>query len=168
MKSGQIIPATVLVIDRDPLTLTGIGAAMDIAGFECHGARGAEAALKAVRNLPLDVIICDIDLRPDNGIELFHELQQEPNMSEVPWIFLSSQDEDRDRVLELRQSGGLFFLRKPFDPEVLVTLVDKSLWMPHLVRSHVKHSRSDNVHAPRAKGFRQDQQDVQDADQVSI
>ena len=137
MDAGQMLPATVLVVDNDPLTLTGIGAAMDMAGFECHGARGAEAALKAVRTLPLDVVISDTELGNDCGIELFNELQQEAHMGEVPWIFLSGRGDDRERVLALRQGCGIFFLRKPFDPEVLVALVDKSLWMPHLVQSHV-------------------------------
>ena len=34
-------------------------------------------------------------------------------------------------------AGGSYYLRKPFDPEVLIELVSKALWMPHLVQNRV-------------------------------
>ena len=43
-------PAVVLVIDEDSLTLTGVATTLGMAGYECHGARDAEAAFKACTN----------------------------------------------------------------------------------------------------------------------
>ena len=55
-------PAVVLIIDGDPLTLTGMAATLDMSGYECHCARDSEAAKKAVRDLRLDLIICDVQV----------------------------------------------------------------------------------------------------------
>lgn len=37
-----------------------------------------------------------------------------------------------------RAAGGAYYLRKPFDPEVLTELVEKAFWMPHLATKYVK------------------------------
>ena len=41
-----------------------------------------------------------------------------------------------EKAAKAQTAGGSYYLRKPFDPEVLLELVDKALWMPHLVHSH--------------------------------
>jgi CheY-like chemotaxis protein len=40
-----------------------------------------------------------------------------------------------DIIRRSHAAGGTYYLRKPFDPEVLVELVQKALWMPHLASS---------------------------------
>lgn len=131
--------AVILIIDADPLTLTAVAAVLDMNGYECHCARDAEAALKAVRGLSLDLVICDIDLDGEDGLALVRELQQEENAEEVPFLFLSSADLP-DAVQRAHEAGAAYYLRKPFDPYVLIDLVDRALWMPHLVRSRMRNA----------------------------
>jgi CheY-like chemotaxis protein len=50
----------------------------------------------------------------------------------VPVIFLSAAQIPHI-VRRAREAGGTYYLRKPVDPDVLIELVDKALWMPHLV-----------------------------------
>lgn len=136
MNTGQTT-ATILVIDNDPLTMTAIAAAMYWTGHECHCARDSEAALKAARNEPLDLIICDAELGEENGVELCQELRQVPGLAEVPVIFISSS-RAAEMVERTREAGGVYYLRKPFDPEVLLELAEKALWMPHLVGTRLR------------------------------
>jgi hypothetical protein len=42
-----------------------------------------------------------------------------------------------DIIRRSQEAGGAYFLRKPFDPQVLLELVDKALWMPRLVVGNV-------------------------------
>ena len=70
-------PAVILVVDNDPLTLTGVAATLDMAGYECHCARDAEAANKAGRTLNLDLIICDVNLDGENGLDVCREIREE-------------------------------------------------------------------------------------------
>jgi len=136
MKSWKREPATILIVDHDPITLTGVAAVLNTCGYECHCARDGEAALKAGRGLPLDLVICDIELNEDDGLELCRELRQLDNMEDVPVMFLTGADSP-DIIQRCHEAGGSYYLRKPFDPDVLIELVDKALWMPHLVNNRI-------------------------------
>jgi DNA-binding response OmpR family regulator len=139
MEINRQDPATILIIDGDPLTLTAMAAAMHLSGHESYSAQSSEAALKAARALTLDLIICDIDVENASGIELVHEIRQLPGLNDVPVIFISARPA-QNIVQRAHDAGGNYYLRKPFDPEVLLELVDKSLWMPHLVNTQIRRS----------------------------
>src|SRR5579871_95961 len=114
--------AVILIIDTDALNLTATAAVLSISGYECHCAQDGEAALKAIRTLPIDLIICDVNLRGASGIELCRELHAEPNGNDIPLMFISS-NQLPDVVRRVHDAGGTYFLRKPFEPSVLIELV---------------------------------------------
>src|SRR5688572_16155835 len=137
-------PAEILIIDNDPLTLTGAAAVLDMAGYICHCARGRTAAVKAGQTIALDLIICDVNLGSENGLELCREIRRLPGMQDVPMMFVSASQLP-DIVRRSHDAGGAYYLRKPYDPEVLVELVGKALWLPHLVQSRL------SMHQPAAQ-----------------
>lgn len=138
--------AVILIIDDDPLTLTAVAAALHLSGYECHCARDGEAALKAARTLALDLIICDVRLGDEDGLELCQELRRQPGSEDVPVMYVSS-NQTSDIIRRSHDAGGAYYLRKPFDPNVLLELVDKALWMPHLVSTRIRQS---SIHPPVA------------------
>ena len=127
----------VLVVDPDALTMTGIAAALHLSGYEAHCARDAQAALKAAQDLSLDLVITDVNLEGDSGIELGTRIQATERNRDVPLMFLSS-GQTPDVIRRSHEGGGVYYLRKPFDPNVLLELVDRALWMPHLVRNQLE------------------------------
>jgi DNA-binding response OmpR family regulator len=127
----------ILVIDADPLTLTGTAAALDLAGYESHCAGDAHAARKAARSLSLDLIICDVSIDGERGLELCQELRQDNNHADVPLLFVSGHQAP-DIIRRSHEAGGAYYLRKPFDPNVLIELVGTALWMPHLVQTRMQ------------------------------
>jgi DNA-binding response OmpR family regulator len=127
----------ILIIDPDPITLTGVAAVLNMQGHECHCASDETAAMKAAHSLPLDLIICDVNIKGKSGIELCQRMKNEAGMDDVPVMFVSSS-QVADIVRRAHDAGGSYYLRKPFDPDVLIELVDKALWMPHLVRSRIQ------------------------------
>lgn len=134
-------PAVILIIDEDALTLTGIAAVLNLCGHECHCARDRAAALKAVRTLALDLILCDVDLRDESGLDLCRDLRCEPGVEDVPLMFISAAQMP-DIVRRTHEAGGAYYLRTPFDPDVLIELVAKALWMPHLVTTRVSRQQA--------------------------
>lgn len=147
MNFGKPKKAVILIIDSDPLTLTGVAAVLDMSGYECHCARDPEAALKAARRESLDLIICDVNLHGESGLDLCRDLKREPGVEDVPVMFVSSL-QTADIVRRTHEAGGAYYLRKPFDPDVLIELVDKALWMPHLVRTRMNRPEAAGI--PRA------------------
>ena len=129
-------PAVILIIDNDPIMLTGIAAILNMSGYECHCARDGVAASKACRSLALDLVVCDVELGTQSGLDLYRDLRKIPGMDDVPVMFISAS-QSPDIVRRSHDAGGAYYLRKPFDPEVLIELVNKALWMPHLVQSRV-------------------------------
>lgn len=129
-------PAEILLVDDDMLALTATAATLDMAGYVVHQARDRQAALKAGRTLALDLVICDVNLAGESGLELCRDLRKLPGMEDVPTMFVSASQLP-DIVRRSHEAGGAYYLRKPLDPDVLVELVGKALWLPHLVQSRL-------------------------------
>lgn len=140
--------ATILIIDHDPIMLTGIAAVLNMSGYECLCARNRETAVKAAQGNALDLIICDVSLAGESGMELCQDLVQMTGMEDVPLMFMSSA-QGPDIIRKSEEMGGAYFLRKPFDPTVLIEVVGRALWMPHLVHSRVQQLQAEHspVHA---------------------
>lgn len=130
--------AIILIVDSDPILLTGTAAVLHSVGYECHCARDSQVALKAARTLPLDLILCDVVLGQESGLDLCKAIRQTPGCGDVPVMFVSSHQLP-DIVRRSHEAGGAYYLRKPFDPEVLIELVAKALWMPHLVSGKLRN-----------------------------
>lgn len=126
----------ILVIDSDPLSMTGIAATLHARQYEVYCAGDCSAAVKAAESLALDLIICDTNLRGEDGISLVARLHQLPEKADVPVMYLSSAQLP-DVILRTHRHGSCYHLRKPFDSNLLVDLAEKALWMPHLVKSHI-------------------------------
>jgi len=124
--------ALVLVIDDEPEVLGNVAAVLNKAGYGCHCCETAEGAVQFARSHAPDLIISDINLGGFSGLELCERIKEDPTLKHVPVMFLSGA-QIPDIIRRSHAVGGTYYLRKPFDPEVLVELVDKALWMPHLV-----------------------------------
>lgn len=129
-------PAEILVIDDEAEALTSTTAVLQAAGHIVHPASDRITALRVARRCALDLIICDVNLAGNSGLELTRELKQLPGMQDVPVMFIS-RTQLPDIIRRSHDAGAAYYLRKPLDPEVLTELVNKALWLPHLVRAQV-------------------------------
>ena len=90
------------------------------------------SAVALLKTVSPDLIISDINLAGQSGLTLCERLKQDhASMADVPVMFLSGA-QIPDIIRRAHAAGGTYYLRKPFDPQVLLELVDKALWMPHL------------------------------------
>ena len=126
----------IMVVDDEPSILDDVANVVRQAGYVCHPIDNAEAARKFATHLSPDLIIADINLDGESGLELCHQLKQETDLAEIPVIFLSGA-EIPNVIRRAHAAGGTYYLRKPFDPTVLADLIEKALWMPHLVSTQI-------------------------------
>jgi CheY-like chemotaxis protein len=129
----------VLVIDDEPDVLGSVASVLNAAGYACHCCDSAEAAVERARRSAPDLIISDIRLGGSSGLELCERIKEDPALAHVPVMFLSGA-QIPDIIRRSHAAGGMYYLRKPFDPEVLVELVEKALWMPHLASNLQKRA----------------------------
>ncbi len=107
----------ILVADDDPHLREVVVFALQRAGFdvrEVSDGRGAVAGFADVDLVVLDIVMPEMD-----GIEACRQIRMR---SRVPIVFLSSRDEEFDRVLGL-ELGADDYLTKPFSPRELVARV---------------------------------------------
>ena len=129
-------PAEILLIDADPLAQRAAAEVLKEAGHSVFQARDRASALRIASATALDLVICDVHLGPENGLEACRELRRLPGMQDVPVMFISGTQLP-DIIRRSHDAGGAYYLRKPLDPEVLIDLVSKALWLPHLVQARL-------------------------------
>jgi two-component system, OmpR family, response regulator len=115
--------AHILLADDDGHIREIVNFALTQAGHRVTEARdGAEGARAFERN-EFELVILDIVMPEQDGLELCRSIRQH---SSVPILFLSSRDEELDRVLGL-ELGADDYITKPFSPRELVARVKAAL-----------------------------------------
>lgn len=110
---------TILIADDDPHIRQVVRFAIEKAGYLVVEAKdGAEALTRFAESSP-DLIILDVMMPELDGTEVCRRLRAE---SDVPVVFLSSRDEEIDRVLGL-EMGGDDYMTKPFSPRELLARI---------------------------------------------
>lgn len=87
-------------------------------GFSCKYAfPDGESALVSIGNLPIDIVLMDIDLPGKSGIEVTRQLKQE--CSEIDFIMLTVQSDDNS-IFESLCAGASGYLLKDTNPAELL------------------------------------------------
>ncbi|WP_141329011.1 response regulator transcription factor [Myxococcus faecalis] len=110
---------TVLVVDDDPHLRDIVRFALEQGGFRVEEAAEGRAALAHVQRSPPALIVLDIMMPEMDGLTVCREVRR---THELPIVFLSSRDDEVDRILGL-ELGGDDYLTKPFSPRELVARV---------------------------------------------
>jgi two-component system OmpR family response regulator len=113
------MPRTILVADDDPHIRQLIVFALAKAGLTAIEAEDGEAALAQIAAHAPDLIILDINMPRMDGLELCRRLRA---TSDLPILFLSSRDDEIDRVLGI-ELGADDYVTKPFSPREVVARV---------------------------------------------
>jgi two-component system OmpR family response regulator len=110
---------TVLVIDDDPSICEVVEYALKKAGYAVTVAHDGRTGIDACAAHKPDLVILDILMPGLDGIEVCRSLRA---VCSVPIVFLSSKDEEIDRIVGL-EVGGDDYVTKPFSPRELVARV---------------------------------------------
>jgi DNA-binding response OmpR family regulator len=107
----------VLIVEDDPLVGDGIRRALNGGGFAADLVASAEAAKSALDTEAFDLVIADIGLPRQDGLQLVRSLRNRGQI--VPVLILTARDGLEDRVIAL-DLGADDYLTKPFQvPELL-------------------------------------------------
>jgi DNA-binding response OmpR family regulator len=107
----------VLIVEDDPLVGDGIRRALNGGGFAADLVSSAEAAKSALDSEAFDLVIADIGLPRQDGLQLVRSLRSRGQI--VPVLILTARDGLEDRVTAL-DLGADDYLTKPFQvPELL-------------------------------------------------
>ncbi|WP_332771019.1 response regulator transcription factor [Phenylobacterium sp.] len=114
---------TILIVDDDPHIRQLLAFAFAKAGLATREASDGEAALAAVAADPPDLVVLDINMPRLNGLDVCRRLRAQ---GDLPILFLSSRDDEIDRVLGI-ELGADDYVVKPFSPREVVARVQAIL-----------------------------------------
>jgi two-component system OmpR family response regulator len=113
----------ILVVDDDPHIRELLSFALAKAGMEVDQAADGEEALAALEARPPDLMVLDINLPRLNGLDVCRRLRASGSaQADLPILFLSSRDDEIDRIVGI-EIGGDDYVTKPFSPREVVARV---------------------------------------------
>jgi len=116
----------ILIIDDDAARAGQLTRRLGRQGFATVWARSGESGLAIARSEKPGLAILDLQAPDDGGLAICERLADGPATCGIPVIILSDTDRP-DAVRRCRAAGCHFFLRTPYDPNVLLLLIRQAL-----------------------------------------
>jgi two-component system phosphate regulon response regulator OmpR len=113
----------ILVVDDDRRLRDLIARYLGEQGYNVLTAVDAADARAKLKNLTFDLLVLDIMMPGETGLELTADLRL---ASDVPILLLTARTESEDRIAGLEQ-GADDYLTKPFEPKELVLRIQSIL-----------------------------------------
>lgn len=115
-------PPHILVVDDSKLDRILIGSILSREGYSVfYAENGIEAFKVASKQMP-DLILLDVVMPQMDGYEVIKLMKKDPNLMDIPVIFLSGADKVENKVKGLTL-GGLDYITKPVDPAELLARI---------------------------------------------
>ena len=136
----------IIVVDDDTSNLKVAGHILSKAGMRVTALKSGKLTLDYVRKNGFpDLILLDVNMPDMDGFETLKQLKNEmmPG-NEIPVVFLTAEDgqEQETRGLE---SGAMDYIKKPFDPEVLLSRVHKILDIQKQMKFFARNAETDQL-----------------------
>ena len=116
----------ILVADDEPNQLELLTYNLTQADFEVIRAEDGQQALDMIDEHRPDLVIIDWMMPHISGIDVCRTLRSRSETKRLPIIILSAMERP-DIVRRARAVGCEYYVRKPYDPNVLLTLIEHSL-----------------------------------------
>jgi DNA-binding NtrC family response regulator len=136
MELSEQVSGTILVVDDDEGVRRVLTRWVADMGYAVQAADGAEKALEVMRDIEVDVALCDVRMPGRDGIWLIDQMRRlHPDTA----IVLATGLLEMDPMVTLRP-GVVGYIVKPFDREALTEVVKRGmaerrrLQMEHLAR----------------------------------
>jgi DNA-binding response OmpR family regulator len=116
----------VLVVEDDPDQLEVTRLSLKAAGFAIGTAANGIDALKKARTVSPDLILLDVMMPGLDGFAVCETLRGNPATASIPILMLTGLCSHISQLVAF-ESGATDYLIKPFNPEELVSKVEKLL-----------------------------------------
>jgi CheY-like chemotaxis protein len=116
----------ILIVDDDDAMVDVLGQRLERQGFDILAAASGEEGLAVARHRHPDLVVLDLRLPDADGFSICQELADSMDTSSIPVIILSGMERP-DIIRRSRAAGCQYFVRKPYDPNALLILVQHAI-----------------------------------------
>ncbi len=118
----ELTDARVLIVDDISRNIQLIGGLLRAEGFLAEFAQNAEDAMKWLHENSFDLVLLDIMMPKTDGLELCRIMKKDPQLRDIPVIFLTAKTASED-IVKGFEVGGVDYVTKPFDSPELIARV---------------------------------------------
>ncbi len=113
----------ILIVDDKQENLFSLQKLLQLHGYEVDTANSGEEALRKILKNEYVLIILDVQMPGMDGYEVAETVKGYSRTKNVPIIFLSAVNIDKKFITRGYSSGGVDYITKPFDPDLLLLKV---------------------------------------------
>jgi signal transduction histidine kinase/DNA-binding response OmpR family regulator len=113
----------ILIVDDRPENILPLKKILELHQFKTDSAGSGEEALKKILNNTYSVIIMDVQMPGMDGFEVAEAISGFSKAKDTPIIFLSAVNKEKRFITKGYSSGGIDYLTKPVDPDILLLKV---------------------------------------------
>ncbi|MCV0383000.1 MAG: response regulator [Erythrobacter sp.] len=115
--------ARIIFADDDPIVGAIVQKTLLGAGHAVGVVEDGEAAIAAIVRRRPDLLILDITMPGMTGSEVLDRVRRHPELWDLPVLMLTGRRSQSDEDIAIR-AGATDYLRKPFDPDQLIVMVE--------------------------------------------
>ncbi|NLI32979.1 MAG: response regulator [Deltaproteobacteria bacterium] len=115
----------IMIVDDSRSMRKVIRKVLDLSGFqigEYVEAGNGQEALDLLENHWIDVVLSDIHMPVMDGFGFIRALRDNQSWSDLPVVFITTESNE-DRLQEAMELGARGYIRKPFQPEEIRSLL---------------------------------------------
>lgn len=112
----------ILLIEDEEDIASLIKLQAEVSGYKLHVEVDGINGYRAVEREKPDLVILDIMLPGQNGLDVCRKIKSNPDLRDIPVIILTAKSEEIDVVLGL-ELGADDYVAKPFSPKVLFSRI---------------------------------------------
>ncbi len=117
----------ILSVDDDPLNRDILTEYLTEGGYEVIEADDGDTALTLLNEVEgIDAIVLDRMMPRLNGMEVLKAVKGDPRFSDIP-VVMQSAASARDQILEGIKAGVYYYLTKPYEDQMLLSIVGAAL-----------------------------------------
>jgi len=113
----------ILLVDDKRENILPLTKILSLHGLNSEAASSGEEALKMTLQKNYCLIILDVQMPGMDGFEVGEALAGSNRTKDIPIIFLSAINKEKKYITKGYQSGGVDYITKPFDPDLLILRV---------------------------------------------
>ena len=113
----------ILIVDDAPENIISLKKVLEVNGFEVDTASSGEEALKKILKNSYVLIILDVQMPEMDGFEVAEAISGSSKAKETAIIFLSAASANVNLITRGYSSGGLDYISKPVDMNILLLKV---------------------------------------------
>ncbi len=113
----------ILIVDDKPENIFSLRILLETNGFQVDTALSGEEALKKILRTAYTLVILDVQMPGMDGFEVAETMMGYSKARNIPIIFLSAVNTDKNFIARGYASGAMDYITKPFDPDILLLKV---------------------------------------------